>query len=213
MPVFEYEIRPDPDSPVEFGELEAVDEKDARRLLRVRYCRPHLPSDTRIEDQAARQQREQRVRSAKLRRLLRALSAHHEWLDDPSTGERADLRGLDLSQVSLRGARLAQANLSHADLSGADLSSADLSAANLTGAVLERASLREACLADADLSDADLRSSDLTGADLSRADVWRANFIGCTIEPETLHDVLRCQTADAAVPAAAAQVQEVAPVT
>ena len=201
MPVFEYEIRPEPAGPTEYGELTANDEKDAWRQLRVQYCRPHLPPNTRVTNQDDRLAEEQRARSAKLHRLLRVLAAHHQWLDNPATGERADLRGLDLSGVSLRGARLAQAMLGQSDLSRANLAGADLSGANLTGAILEGTVLVGADLSRCDLSEADLRAANLSGAVLDGVDAWRANLQGCAIDPAALHALLGCRAAEAVDPA------------
>ena len=193
MPVFEYEIRPTFEASVEHGEIEAVDEADARRQLRVLYCTPSLPAGTRLVDTAQREAEERDEQSAKLRTLLRVLNAHHQWLLDPAEGARAQLRGRDLSKVSFRGGQLSQAVLAHVDLSGADLVGADLSQADLSGAILVGADLTGADLSQADLSDADLREALLAGARLDGADVWRANFQGCSISPEALHRVLGCR--------------------
>ena len=72
-------------------------------------------------------------------------------------GERADLRGTDLSDADLR-----RANLSGADLRGADLKWADLTGANLSGA--------------------DLREANLSGVRgvLSQTDFIKANFEATT---------------------------------
>jgi hypothetical protein len=83
-----------------------------------------------------------------------------------------DLRGLDLSGVSLpcvdlrganlRGAKFISANLSDANLIKADLTSANLTWADLSGAVLAGANLRDASLAAANLSNAALTSTGLS---------------------------------------------------
>jgi len=79
------------------------------------------------------------------------LGKHAAWLRDDDGGEKANLRGADLSRADLSEADLSRADLSRADLRGADLSRADLSEADLSGA---------------DLSRADLRGADLSGANL-----------------------------------------------
>ncbi|HGG9165611.1 TPA: pentapeptide repeat-containing protein [Listeria monocytogenes] len=89
------------------------------------------------------------------------IEKHEKWLRD-GYGERANLRGAnlsyaDLSCANLRGANLRGANLSYADLSCANLrvanlSYADLSCANLRGANLSGANLRGANLSYADLN-------------------------------------------------------------
>ncbi|PXC29242.1 pentapeptide repeat-containing protein [Listeria monocytogenes] len=78
------------------------------------------------------------------------IEKHEKWLRD-GYGERANLRG---------------ANLSYADLSCANLSYADLSCANLRGANLSYADLSCANLRGANLSYADLSCANLRGANL-----------------------------------------------
>ncbi|EDN8000631.1 hypothetical protein GR151_13800 [Listeria monocytogenes] len=89
------------------------------------------------------------------------IEKHEKWLRD-GHGERANLRGAnlsyeDLSCANLRGANLSYADLSCANLRGANLSYADLSCANLRGA---------------NLSGADLSYADLSGANLNWIN-WR----------------------------------------
>ena len=91
MSVFVYRLRPDHHAPLESGELDAEDRDDDMRQLRIRYCRPSLPPDTVLIDKAVVDEEESRARSARLRHLLRVLHAHHEWLQDPAQGQRADL--------------------------------------------------------------------------------------------------------------------------
>ncbi|EAF1852115.1 pentapeptide repeat-containing protein [Listeria monocytogenes] len=88
------------------------------------------------------------------------IEKHEKWLRD-GYGERANLRGAnlsyaDLSCANLRGANLRGANLSYADLSCANLRVANLSYADLSCANLRGANLRGANLSYADLSCADL---------------------------------------------------------
>ncbi|MCR27935.1 pentapeptide repeat-containing protein [Listeria monocytogenes] len=113
------------------------------------------------------------------------IEKHEKWLRD-GYGERANLRGAnlsyaDLSCANLRGANLRGANLSYADLSCANLrvanlSYADLSCANLRGANLSNADLRGADLRGADLSNTGLRGANLRGANLSGANLSGANL-------------------------------------
>jgi hypothetical protein len=108
--------------------------------------------------------------------LPEILAAHAQSLIDPTTGQRADLRGAnligaslsraDLRGANLRGANLGRANLIGASLDGANLSRADLRGADLIGANLGRANLIGASLIGANLSRADLRGADLIGANL-----------------------------------------------
>ncbi|CUL26106.1 TPA: pentapeptide repeat-containing protein [Listeria monocytogenes] len=93
------------------------------------------------------------------------IEKHEKWLRD-GYGERANLRGAnlsyeDLSCANLRGANLSYADLSCANLRGANLSYADLSCANLRGADLSCANLRGANLSGANLSGANLSYADL----------------------------------------------------
>ena len=83
------------------------------------------------------------------------LDAHAKWLRD-EVGERANLRGANLSGADLSGANLSAANLSGTNLSAANLRGADLSGANLRGADLYRADLRGANLRGTNLSAANL---------------------------------------------------------
>ncbi|HAC1670625.1 TPA_asm: hypothetical protein GI834_13195, partial [Listeria monocytogenes] len=93
------------------------------------------------------------------------IEKHEKWLRD-GYGERANLRGAnlsyeDLSCANLRGANLSYADLSCANLRVANLSYADLSCANLRGADLSCANLRGANLSGANLSGANLSYADL----------------------------------------------------
>ncbi|EDN7549902.1 hypothetical protein GPZ34_11810, partial [Listeria monocytogenes] len=96
------------------------------------------------------------------------IEKHEKWLRD-GYGERANLRGANLSYADL-----SCANLRGANLRGADLSCANLRGANLSGADLSYADLRRA----------DLRGANLSGADLSCADLnwinWR-DVVGLTV--------------------------------
>lgn len=193
MPVFVYHLRPDPHAPLESDEIDAEDRDDAMRQLRIRYCRPSLPPDTVLIDKSVVEAEESRARSARLRHLLRVLHAHHEWLQDPAQGRRADLAGRNLSNLKLAGKDLRDADLTGADLTGADLTEAVLTGANLTRATLQGACLRSADLSQADLSDVDLRDADLLDAALAGVDLWRANLQGCRISPAALHAALGCR--------------------
>jgi uncharacterized protein YjbI with pentapeptide repeats len=90
-----------------------------------------------------------------------------------------ELRGADLSEVSLN-----NADLRSADLSGANLSDANLTNADLSDAVLSDANLSRADLSDANLSNADVRSANLKNAVLSDANLFRADLS----EDSTLND-------------------------
>jgi uncharacterized protein YjbI with pentapeptide repeats len=192
--IFLYEIRSEVLQTVERGEIEAEHEEDAWRRLRLQRLAPRLRSNTRIWNKVDGENGEQRKRSNKLRRLLRALASHHRWLAG-GEGERADLSGLDLSRVSLRNRDLSHANLASSDLTEADLSGIRLAGANLAGANLSRADLSGANLRNVDLSHANFCQAVLIDADLKGADLWRANLSGCVIAPTNLHRALGCRKA------------------
>jgi uncharacterized protein YjbI with pentapeptide repeats len=86
--------------------------------------------------------------------------------------DRADLKGIDLSQ-----GKLVKAALERADLDGANLEGADLSQA-----ALRRASMREAYLVGVNLSGANLENADLEGAKLERANLAGANLTRANLE-------------------------------
>ena len=124
------------------------------------------------------------------------LRKHALWIYNESGGERADLRGANLSgaylyqadlrEANLSGAYLYQANLSganlrEANLSGAYLYQADLSGANLRGANLSGANLHEAYLRGVDLSGANLHEAYLHEADLRGADLREAKNLNFPI--------------------------------
>ena len=220
---FVYAMYLGPDTPIERGTVEAADEKEARRILRGVFGCARLPRGTLIFDQAEIESEEEtallldtfaratqgggprgakktateepagRGKSAKLRALLNVLSSHHEWLNGNGVGQRADLTGLNLSNVSLSNKNLSHADMTEADLSGADLRKVRLVGANMVRTVLRNANLRGADLRNADLSDADLREAILLDADLRGADLWRANLDGCVITPTELHAAFNCK--------------------
>nr|WP_322934393.1 pentapeptide repeat-containing protein [Listeria monocytogenes] len=103
------------------------------------------------------------------------IEKHEKWLRD-GYGERANLRGANLSYADLSCANLRVANLSYADLRRANLSYADLRRADLRRADLSGANLRRADLSGANLSYADLSGANLRGANLRRANLRGANL-------------------------------------
>ena len=94
-------------------------------------------------------------------KLKTILDNHAKWLNDPETGERANLRGATLRKVNLR-----KVNLRNADLQGVNLRGAILQGTNLRGAILQVTNLRNADLRGADLRNADLQGANLRGADI-----------------------------------------------
>lgn len=193
MAKWAYEFQLAPRQPVERGELDAGSEEEARRKLRVLLATPRLPPGTRLINLSAEKEAAASQRSAKLRRLLRVIAAHHAWLKGEPDGARADLGRQNLAGLNLHDADLSNAEMREADLSGCNLQRANLRRATLSGANLQDANLAKADLSESDLSDADLRNADLRGTNLSGADLWRANLIGACISPEALHKALQCR--------------------
>jgi uncharacterized protein YjbI with pentapeptide repeats len=193
MATWAYEFKLGPREPVERGELSANTEDEARRKLRVLLAAPRLPQGTKLVNLTAEKAAAATARSAKLRSLLRIISAHHAWLKGDAGGQRADLSRSNFTRLNLHDADLSNAEMTEVDLSGSDLQGANLRRATLAGANLQNTNLAKADLGEADLSDADLRNADLRGADLTGADLWRANLIGACIAPEALHKALQCR--------------------
>ena len=191
--LFEYEFNREDPLGVERGEISAVSDTEAVRLLRVRYMLAELPPSARITEKKLLGD-ERESMSIKLRHLLRALVSHHSWLKGEG-GQRADLSGLDLRNVNLARRNLAHADLNDADLRNADLSNAVMVGVNLRGANLAGANLCGADLTGVDLTEANLCDAMLIGANLEGADLWRANVNGCFIAPKKLHKALRCRLA------------------
>ncbi|MCD1885276.1 pentapeptide repeat-containing protein [Listeria monocytogenes] len=108
------------------------------------------------------------------------IEKHEKWLRD-GYGERANLRGANLSYADLSCANLRGADLSGANLSGANLRGADLRRADLSGA-----NLRRADLSGANLSGANLRGANLSGANLSYANLSYANLSGANLSGANL---------------------------
>ena len=83
--------------------------------------------------------------------IKKVLELHKKWLNNEQGGEKANLRGANLSEANLHEANLREANLSGAELHWANLRGANLSEANLHGVYLSGADLQEADLRGADL--------------------------------------------------------------
>ena len=109
-----------------------------------------------------------------------------EKIKDGQSLERADLRDLVLSHVTLENVRLCRSDLEGTNFEGANLSQADLSCANLreaymAGADLEKANLQNANLDGANLDGANLQFADLRHANLRGATLERANLKGARL--------------------------------
>ncbi len=180
----------------ESGEIVAHDEEHARRLLIGQYGLGGGTDNILVSSKSEMTTAQARARSNTLRYVLQMLADHHEWLQNVGNGERADLSGLNLSNLELPGRNLAMINLSFANLAGANLRGANMAGTDLSGANLTETDLRGCDLSSADLSNADMRGARLTDADLSGADLWRANLGGAVLPAEQLHAALKCRTED-----------------
>ena len=111
--------------------------------------------------------------------------------------QQVNLRGLDLSGLTIRGSGDQPLNLFAADLCGAnlaatrfedvDLSRADLSGVQGEGAEFHRVTAREINLAEADLTASVWRRSDINGLrDATTASWYDAQLIACDLEPSDL---------------------------
>ncbi len=191
-----YEVRFYPGGDLTTGELEAYDIPHAQRRLRVILGMTQLPADTRIIEKNVVEEEQRQRNAARNRRLLRALTAHHRWLQGDSDGIRADLSDENLSHINLEGRDLSHVSFANAKLSGARLRGAKLVGADLTGADLSGANLTESNLSSASLTEANLIEADLSSADLKGADLWRANLARCVISPKALHKALNCEASE-----------------
>ena len=121
--------------------------------------------------------------------LTEIIERHQHWLKEDCENwkdMRADLTGVNLSEVNLSGVDLYGIILDGADLSGANLSQANLYGADLTGADLFGADLYEANLYGADLSKVDLTRANLTKVILSRANLSEANLTNANLSDANL---------------------------
>jgi uncharacterized protein YjbI with pentapeptide repeats len=100
----------------------------------------------------------------------------------------ADLRRVDLTGTSLRGAFLRFAHLQGASLKGAQLQYATLEQAQLQGASLDGAHLRGALLLLAQLQGASLEGAQLQGASLEGAQLQGAFLRGAGLEGASLDE-------------------------
>lgn len=100
-------------------------------------------------------------------RLKEILDLHKKWLNDEESGERADLRGSNLSGSILRESDLSYSILRESDLHGSNLSSSILRDSDLSGSILRYSILRDSDLRYSDLRYSDLRGSNLSGSNLS----------------------------------------------
>jgi uncharacterized protein YjbI with pentapeptide repeats len=95
---------------------------------------------------------------------------------------RTDLRGADLHDAQLEGARFFNAHLEGADFTGAQLAGADFGRAHLERAHFEHAQVAGTRFEDAHLARADFEDADLGRAYFGGAHLERANFAYAQLE-------------------------------
>lgn len=96
--------------------------------------------------------------------------------------DRQDLKGLDLSNATIR-----DSSFKRADLSDAVLNDVDARRAKFVSTVMKNATLDEANLVKADLTKADLSGASLKGTDLTQARLFRANLSGADLTDARLN--------------------------
>ncbi len=136
-------------------------------------------------------QQERAVRKAQMLIDLTVLRIEHGEPASPAIRsslevliqQRVRLRGLDFSDLDLRGASLPRANCPYCNFSrilggSADLSRSELSFASLENAYMPEANLSDAVLIGANLGNARFERGTLAGANLSHASLRGATFDG-----------------------------------
>ncbi|WP_126388206.1 pentapeptide repeat-containing protein [Pseudanabaena sp. ABRG5-3] len=98
----------------------------------------------------------------------------------------ADFRGVNLNGLDFRGADLRGANLSELDLKGANFRGANLIGAKFKGTRLIGSEFREAKLIGSNLSEANLSEANLSEAELIGANLSRSDLIGTNLREVNL---------------------------
>lgn len=114
--------------------------------------------------------------------LNEIIEKHRKWLVGDPTGERANLRGVDLSGTSIIGVSLAYACLAGATIAQATIRGTNLMGATLMGSDLSGTIIRNTNLRGTNLRGAILRGTRLIGVNARDADLQGAYLMGATIE-------------------------------
>ena len=120
------------------------------------------------------------------------MADHKAWLQDRSTGKRADLSDIDFREDFMKGMDLSGMDFSYAIMYGACLMGADLTGANLSYALLHQAYLHNANLTGAIIEGTDFTNANLTmatldeckgdGAHFNFAQIWDSSFINASLK-------------------------------
>lgn len=116
--------------------------------------------------------------------VLKLLDEHAKWLADFKTGERAILKGFNLSGMDLSGK-----DLRHIDLSDSNLCETSFKGSNLSHAMLTCANLHCANLIGADLDNVNMQTANLTRAFLNEAKITNATLCGADLTHAYLNKV------------------------
>lgn len=103
---------------------------------------------------------------------------------------KVDLRGADLSNASLIDANLSLSNLAEVNLTQANLLRANLTQTKLSSAILQKAELMKANLSEADLSSANLNGTNLVLANLRKANLGKASLRESNLAASNLSDAI-----------------------
>ena len=103
---------------------------------------------------------------------------------------KVDLRGADLSNANLVDANLSLSNLSEANLAQANLLRVNLFQSKLGSAILQKAELMKANLSEADLNSANLNGANLVLANLRKANLVKANLRDSNLASANLSDAI-----------------------
>jgi uncharacterized protein YjbI with pentapeptide repeats len=115
------------------------------------------------------------------------IEKHRIWLNsNGKEGERANLKGLNLSKSNLIKMNLSKGDLRQADLSYSNLIRSNLSEADLSGANMAGVKLKWTNLTRSDMSNAMLTDVDFTSANIEGAILRGANLLGSTFTKEHL---------------------------
>jgi len=112
----------------------------------------------------------------------------------------ADLRGIVLAKVNLKGANLKQAklqfsNLAGASMEGANLEQARLQEVNLQGAQLENANLKKCNLMESNLQSTNLQNADVQSAQFNEDVMFgQTNLRGANLLDASGLSVMQIQT-------------------
>ncbi len=136
--------------------------------------------------------------------IKKGTEAWNQWReenpDETIDLSEADLRGLALAKVNLKGAnlkltKLQFSNLAGASLEGANMEQARLQEVNLQGAQLENANLKKCNLMEANLQNTNLQNADVQSAQFNEDVMFgQTNLRGANLLDASGLSVMQIQT-------------------